>query len=485
MKDAAADTGGAGGESTGGASGMGGADAAVAEARPDARPDAPRDTARLDAPPPSPPPAAVAPVPTADQIAWHRLGLTAFFHFGMNTFTNDEVGDGNASPDTFNPSGLDTKQWVDALVGAGFKQGTLVAKHHDGFCLWQTKCSQYGVAESSWKGGKGHVVKEFTDAAHAAKFRVGLYLSPLDNHAADSSSSPDYGAKFRCWVDELLTNYGRVDEIWFDGNGAPSSVNAALYAHIKQLQPHVVIFTGPEIAAAGADLRWVGNEGGYAPQGESSVQQLGGKTIWYPSESDTSIRPGWFYHPDQDGSVKSLAQLTKVFFETVGRNSVLILNVPPDKVGVLPAPDVARLGQLGASLRNLFTTNVAAGKSATAESSHHDRDYGPQKALDGNLDTFWAAAAGQTSGRLEVDLGGAFTVRIVDLAEPIALGERSRKYHVEIQKPGETTWTTVGTGTAIGQRNLLRLEPAQMAEKVAVVIEEARGAPALAELGVY
>jgi alpha-L-fucosidase len=390
-------------------------------------------------------------------VAWQRLGLTAFFHFGMNTFTGDEVGDGNASPDTFNPGALDTAQWVSTMKAAGFKQGILVAKHHDGFCLWPTKCSDYSVAKSAWRDGKGDVVKDFTDAAHKADFRVGLYLSPLDNHAADSSGAADYGDKFRCWVDELLTSYGRVDEIWFDGNGAPASVGRDLYEHIKTLQPHIVIFTGPEIAAPGADIRWVGNEGGNAPAGETSVQEMGNDTIWFPSESDTSIRPGWFYHPEDDGAVKSLAQLTDIFFNSVGRNSVLLLNVPP---------------------------NRAAGKDATGDSTFHE-DYGAARAVDGNPDTFWAAGHGTTTGRLEVDLGAATSVRIVDLSEPIALGERSKKYHVEVQAPGTTTWTTIASGTVIGQRNLLRVNPPRMAQKIAVVIEDARGVPAIAELGVY
>jgi alpha-L-fucosidase len=179
-------------------------------------------------------------------------------------------------------------------------------------------------------------------------------------------------------VDELLTNYGRVDEIWFDGNGAPPNVNAELYAHIKQLSPHTLIWTGPEIAAPGVDLRWVGNESGRAPVGETSVRTLAGKVIWYPSESDVSIRPSWFYHASEDGRVKSLAQLTDIFFNTVGRNSVLLLNVPPNRAGVLPPQDVARIGQFGASIVNLFTNNLAATKEARGDSTFQARDYGRQ-----------------------------------------------------------------------------------------------------------
>jgi len=428
--------------------------------------------------------APVLPVPTADQAAWQRLGLTAFFHFGINTFTGDEIGDGTASPSVFNPAGLDPGQWIATLQGAGFKQGTLVVKHHDGFCLWPTKCTSYSVAASPWMGGKGDVVKAYTDAAHAAGFRVGLYLSPLDNHAADSSSGAGYPAKFTCMLNEILTGYGAVDELWLDGHDAPGIDWSGMYATIRQLQPHALI------AITGPDIRWVGTEDGTAPLGETSVQagmpSLGQPSgpVWFPSESDVSIRPGWFYHPSEDTALKSLSALTDIFFNTVGRNSVLILNIPPNTSGVLAAPDVARVGQLGAALKGLFATNLAAGRTATADSMLA-AGYEPARALDGNLDTFWAAAPGTTSGRLEIDLGATRTIAIVDVSEPIAFGERAKKYHVEVQGVGATTWTTVATGTVIGERNLIRLTAAASARKLALVIEQAAGAPAIAELGVY
>jgi len=206
--------------------------------------------------------------------------------------------------------------------------------------------------------------------------------------------------------------------------------------------------------------------------------------VWFPSESDVSIRPGWFYHPSEDTALKSLSALTDIFFNTVGRNSVLILNIPPNTSGVLAAPDVARVGQLGAALKGLFATNLAAGRTATADSMLA-AGYEPARALDGNLDTFWAAAPGTTSGRLEIDLGATRTIAIVDVSEPIAFGERAKKYHVEVQGVGATTWTTVATGTVIGERNLIRLTAAASARKLALVIEQAAGAPAIAELGVY
>jgi alpha-L-fucosidase len=429
-------------------------------------------------------PAPVLPVPTPDQEAWQRLGLTAFFHFGINTFSGDEIGDGTASPSIFNPVGLDASQWVSTLKAAGFRQGTLVVKHHDGFCLWPTKCTSYNVSASPWLGGKGDVVKAYTDAAHAAGFRVGLYLSPLDNHAADSSNAPDYPAKFTCMLNEILTSYGAIDELWFDGNGAPGIDWSGIYTTVRQLQPHTLI------AITGPDIRWVGSEDGMAPLGETSVQKgmasLGQPTgqVWFPSESDVSIRPGWFYHASQDGQLLGLAALTDIFFNSVGRNSVLILNVPPNTSGLLAAPDVARVGQLGTALHDLFTTNLALGASASADSTFAPAD-AASRAVDGDLDTFWAAAAGRSAGRLEVDLGGSRSVKIVELREPIAFGERATRYHVEAQSTGAATWTTVASGTVIGERNLLRLTPAVTAQRIALVVEQSRGSPAIAELGVY
>jgi alpha-L-fucosidase len=476
-------TGRAGGTASGGASGKGGNAGGGVDAGHAGTSGAPASAGNGDGG--SAPPPAVLPVPTPDQAARQRLGLTALFHFGLPTFTGSRGGDGTASPTVFTPSGLDPTQWVSVLQGAGFKEGILVVKHHDGFCLWPTTCSSYSVAASPWMGGKGDVVKAYTDAAHAAGFRVGIYLSPYDTHPEDDSTAPGYAAKFQCMLNELLTNYGVVDELWFDGNSAPNFDWGSVAASAKQLQPHLLV------AITGPDIRWVGNEDGIAPLGETSVQtgnpslgQPSGLT-WYPSESDVSIRPGWFYYASEDNQLKSLSTLVDLYFQSVGRNSLLVLNVPPNQTGVLAGTDVTRLGQLGTTLSNLFATNLAAGKAVTADSVWQAQNYAGARAVDGNLDTFWAAAAGKTSGRLEIDLGTLQSIQIVDVSEPIALGERSSKYHVEIQASGATTWTTVASGTVIGARNLIRLSPAVSARKIALVLEQARGVPAIAEFGVY
>ncbi len=211
------------------------------------------------------------------------------------------------------------------------------------------------------------------------------------------------------------------------------------------------------------------------------MQQLQGKTAWYPSECDVSIRSNWFWHPND--SAKSLTELTDIFFNSVGHNCTLLLNVPPNQQGLLDTNDVARLGQLGASLHNMFVTNLAAGQPITADSTWQATDYAATKATDGNLDTYWAAGTGKTTGRLEIDLGASKSIKIVDVSEAIVLGEHVTKYHVETQAAGATSWTTIGSGTAIGARNLIR--GTWTAQKVALVIEQAKGVPAIAEFGVY
>jgi alpha-L-fucosidase len=492
------ETGGSGGEAgTGGAGGTGGSievpdaapprDAALPrdaapprDAARDSAPDVARDTAPITGP------AAVRPLPTRDQAAYQRLERIAFFHYGTNTYTGAEVGDGNADPSVFDPSDLDANQWMTVLKSAGFKLAMMTAKHHDGFSMWPTKCSDYNVSKSPYRGGNGDVVKDFVEAARAAGIKPGIYLSPWDTHGADSSGAQDYFDRFKCMLTELLSDYGDIAEVWFDGNNAPQGDWVGIVALVRSLQPRAVIQMGPEIATMTADIRWVGNESGIAPNGTASVQERNGTPVWYPAECDVSIRPGWFYHADQDDQVKSLDELLRIYFSSIGRNCPLLLNVPPDQRGRIADPDVERMKEFGAALDQLFKTNLAMGQAATADSTFKDApDFEAARAVDDDLGTYWAAGDGQTAGRLELDLGAARSIKVVSIQEPIELGERSTRYHVEIQAAGATTWTTIGSGTVIGTRNLIRLNTPRMAQKVALVIEDARGVPAIAEFAVY
>lgn len=441
--------------------------------------------------PPStlPVPDAVAPVPSPAQVAWQTQEMAAFLHFGMNTFTNKEQGDGSESPTLFNPTAFDARQWITALRNGGFRQALLTAKHHDGFCLWPTKCTTYSVAASPFQGGQGDVVRQFVDAAHEGDVRVAFALSPLDRHDP-SYGTPAYLQVFECQLTELLTNYGAVDEIWlWQAPGAPTFDWAAIRDFVRGLQPQTLVEFSNAAPMPTSDVRSIGLSSPVTappPTDQSSVQSFGGgagTAAYIPAEAVYSIRPSWFWHAAEDGQVKTVDQLVDIYFDSVGRNSLLRLNVPPDARGLLADVDVAALNQLGPAIAALYRTNVAAGQAASADSVFEDLPpYRAASAVDGRRETFWAAEAGQTTARLEIDLGGSRSFDLISIQEPIALGERTTQHHVDAR--ANDVWMTIATGTAIGQRKLHRMSPVT-ADRVALVITEARGAPAISELGVY
>ena len=348
-------------------------------------------------------------VPTPQQLAWQQMELTAFLHFGINTFTGREWGDGTEDPALFNPSQLDAEQWVRTLKDAGFKMVLLTAKHHDGFCLWPTKTTTHSVASSSWKNGKGDVVKELRDACDKYGMKFGVYLSPWDRNASCYGDSPKYNQFFIQQLTELLTNYGEVHEVWFDGaNGeGPNGKKQvydwdAFYKTIQKLQPKAVM------AIMGDDVRWVGNEKGIGRETEwnatvltpgiyarseennkrlgvfSKAEDLGSRDIlknatelfWYPSEVDVSIRPGWFYHKEEDNKVKSLKHLADIYFQSVGYNSVLLLNIPPDRRGLINEADVTRLKEFAEYRKQAFADDrVKEGQKLWEAISNGERTY--------------------------------------------------------------------------------------------------------------
>jgi alpha-L-fucosidase len=430
----------------------------------------------------------VPPLPSADQLAWQAQELTAFLHFGMDTFTNQEEGNGAASPSLFNPTGLDVGQWISTLQTAGFREAMLTAKHHDGFCLWPTKCTTYSVAASPYLGGQGDVVRQFVDAAHQANIRVGLALSPLDLHEPTYGTAAYYSV-FTCQLTELLTSYGAVDEIWLWGDPAtaPPFDWKAVRDLVHQLQPHALLDVASVVAVAGADVRSAGNAIPEPPADQTSVQVIPGASsqmpIWYPAEAVYSIRPGWFWHAAEDTQIKTLSQIVGLYYDSVGRNSLLRLNVPPNTQGLLADPDVAEISQFGDALRAIYHANFAEAQPASADSVFRGSpSYAPSMAVDGNIDTFWAAGEGTTSARIELDFASAVTFNLVSIQEPIALGERVTRHHLDAKVNG--TWTTIASGTAIGERKIHRVGTVT-ATSIALVITQARGNPAIAELGVY
>jgi len=441
------------------------------------------DSAAIPAPNP------ISPLPSADQLAWQAQELSAFLHFGMDTFTDKELGDGADSPTLFNPSAFDAGQWMTTLRGAGFRQAMLTAKHHDGFCLWPSKCTPYSVAASPWQGGQGDVVRQFVDAAHEANMRVGLALSPPDHHEP-TYGTPAYQAVFECQLTELLTNYGALDELWLWGSPltTPPFDWEAVEQLVHKLQPHVLLDVGA-VAEAGADLRSIGGAGlGLgAPVDETSVQPVPGgssaSSEWYPAEAVYSIRPGWFWHAAEDTQLKTSSQLVDLYYDSVGRNSVLVLNVPPNAQGLIAEPDVAAIDQFGVAIRSIYQSNLAAARPALADSVFkNEAGRAASMAVDGKLDTFWAAGEGTISARLELDLGEPRAFDLVSIQEPIALGERITQHHLEAKSNG--VWTTIASGTTVGERKLHRVGPVT-ASGIALVITHARGVPAIAELGVY
>lgn len=422
-----------------------------------------------------------APVPTPQQLQWQRHEFIAFAHFGINTFTDREWGDGKEDPKLFNPTDFDARQWAEVLEDAGVRLLILTAKHHDGFCLWPSKYTEHSVKNSPWRGGKGDVVREVVDALREKQIRVGLYLSPWDRNQPTYGDSPRYNEYFLNQLRELLTHYGPVDEVWFDGacgegpNGKKQEYDwKAYYALIRELQPNALI------AISGPDIRWVGNESGVAREDESSVVTRDGALVWHPAECDVSIRPGWFYHAAEDDKVKSLASLVDIYFKSVGRNSVLLLNIPPDRQGRIAAPDVARLREFGAYVRELDKTDLAQGvKPAVAGGSG---EQATAALTDGRLDTAWSPAGGQTTGSVEFDLGEARTFNVARIQEDIAQGERVQSYRVQVLTDG--TWRTITAGKVIGHKQLRRF-PTVTARQVRLVVEGASASPALAEFGLH
>lgn len=438
-----------------------------------------------------PTPDSVGPLPSAEHLAWQTQELSAFFHFGINTFSGKEQGDGTDSPTIFNPTNLAPGQWMKTLQGAGFRQAMLTAKHHDGFALWPTGCTDYSVVASPWKAGQGDVVREFVEAARQATLRVGLALSPFDRHEPTAGTAA-YQAVFECQLKELLTKYGAIDEVWLWTSPPPAPPFPfdwkAVELLVHELQPHALLNIGNLASVAGAAIRSIGGQvDPVAIVDQTSIRAIANGTapapVWYPVEAVHSIRPSWFWHAADDVRVKTPDQLVDIYYNSVGRNSVLLLGLQPNTQGLLPAPDVAAMNQYGAAISAIYQTNVAAARPASADSVFRDAPgRAASMAVDGKLDTFWAAGEGKTSARIEVTLGEPTSFNVVSLQEPIALGERTTQHHVEALVNG--AWTTLASGTAIGQRKLHRVG-AVTASSIALVITQARGVPAIAELGVY
>lgn len=464
--------------------------------------------------------AALSVRPSERQMAWQELEYYGFIHFGPNTFTGMEWGDGTTDPTLFNPLALDANQWVKVFKNAGMKGLILTAKHHDGFCMWPTATTGYSVKKSPWRNGNGDLVKEVADACRAAGIKFGVYLSPWDRNHPSYGDSPAYNEVFRQQLTELLTNYGDVFEVWFDGangegpNGKVQQYDfESYYALIRKLQPNAVI------AIMGPDVRWVGNEAGkgrdpewsvlpvevasrrkIASDSQQNVQQdmfvpkdargndLGSReklkgtsgVIWYPSEVDTSIRPGWFYHSDQDDKVKTPQHLEDIYYSSIGMNSTLLLNIPPDRRGLIHENDIDHLMALRRRIDNTFSVNLA--QQAKLSSSKPAKGFEAAKLIDGNKFSYWKSTTGDPEHLIEFTFKKAVTFDRLMLQENIRNGQRIEAFQLEVYQNRQ--WVKIAEAQTVGYKRLLRFDPVT-AKKVRLKITAFRAAPELIEAGLY
>lgn len=448
-----------------------------------------------------PPPKPCGPVPSKRQLRWHEMEFYAFIHFSVNTFTGREWGDGTEDPDIFNPRELDCRQWARVCREANMKGMILTAKHHDGFCLWPSKYTDHSVKSSKWRNGTGDVVREAAEACREYGLQFGIYLSPWDRHEPTYGDSPRYNGFYKNQLEELLTRYGEIFTVWWDGacgegpNGKRQVYDWEGFTElVRKLQPNAVIFSD-----AGPDVRWVGNEAGFAGEtnwctfsrekaspGKQAPSQTSGHpdgSHWIPAECDTSIRPGWFYHPEQDSQVKSLEHLLNVYYCSVGRNANLNLNLPPDRGGRLHENDAARLKELRGVLDLAFNVNLAAGKEAFASNTRgRVPGFAPANALDGDPGTYWATDDRVLTASLEVDLGQAQPFNTVMLQEYIALGQRIEAFAVDAFEADQ--WRQIASGTTVGYKRIVRTETVT-ASRVRLRIQEAKACPTLSTFTLY
>jgi alpha-L-fucosidase len=412
---------------------------------------------RTGAPAALPGPGTGRPRPSPSQLAWHRRELALFLHFGVNTFTDREWGDGTEDPRVFAPTALDARQWTRAARAGGFHTVILTAKHHDGFCLWPSALTTHSVASSPWQQGRGDVVRELADAARADGLGLGLYLSPWDRHEPSYGSGERYNDFYCGQLTELLTRYGPVTEVWFDGangegpNGRRQEYDwPRIHRVVRRWQPEAVIFSD-----AGPDIRWAGNERGVAGEpnwctvdprtvprpgvsGDAVTQSLlhgdPDGSVWRPAECDVSIRPGWFWHPAEDTQVRTEAGLLDLYLSSVGRNSGLLLNVPPTREGLLHAVDVARLAGFDALRRSIFEHDLA--RSARITTSR---------------------GAGRSTSWLQLDLPRPVAFDFVSLQEAIAHGQSITTFAID---RWNDSWVRMAEGTTVGYRRIVRVTPA-------------------------
>jgi len=458
------------------------------------------------------PPTPYGPVPSSRQLQWHGLEFYGFLHLTINTFTDKEWGYGDEDPALFNPTDFDAEQIVRIAKKAGMKGLILTAKHHDGFCLWPSKYTEHSVKQSPWQNGRGDIVREISDACRKYGIKFGIYLSPWDRNRPDYGR-PEYLVYFRNQLRELLTNYGPIFEVFFDGaNGGDGFYGGAketrridretyydwpkTWQMVRELQPDACLFSD-----AGPDVRWVGNERGVA--GETCWATLNAKDFvpgradqarlnrgdrqganWVPAECDVSIRPGWFYHAQEDTKVRTAQNLVDIYYDSVGRGASLLLNLPPDRRGQINENDRRSLHEFRRILDATFANDLALGARISASNVRGDGDkrFQPQHAIDNRRDSYWASDDTVLTPELVLEFKHEITFNVVRLREYLPLGQRVEAFAVDVWRQGK--WTEFSTGTSIGNCRLLRKQPITTS-RVRLRITQAAACPAISEFALF
>lgn len=454
-------------------------------------------------------PSPVYPVPTDNQLAWQQLEMYAFIHFGLNTFNDLEWGYGDTPASTFNPENLDCEQWVQTLGNCGMKGVILTAKHHDGFCLWHTESTDYNISKSPYKNGKGDLVKELSDACRKHGLKFGIYCSPWDRHDAHYGL-PEYVETYHKQIDELTKNYGPLFEFWFDGanggNGYYGGANETRsidpdnyydYQRAKEtvLSRHTdaMIFGGPY-----QTVRWIGNEKGFAgatnwcnapritSQTDLKINTFGAEngTEWLPAEVDVSIRPGWFYHKNEDDKVKTVDELCDIYYKSVGRNANLLLNFPVALDGKIHPIDSARAVEFYQTISNELSHNILADAKVRADDERGSR-YSASKVNDGDLETFWATNDDYPYGTISFSMDKPVTMSRVMIQEYVKLGQRVKSFYLEGALDGEYfPIRAFDTTTTVGYKRIVRFEPVEL-DKLIIYFDESRGPLCICNIEAY
>jgi alpha-L-fucosidase len=467
-----------------------------------------------------PAPKPYGPLPSKGQLQWQETGMYCIIHFGPDTYTDKEWGYGDEDPKIFNPSGFSATQIVGALKAGGFKGIVVVAKHHDGFCLWPTKTTDHNISKSPYKNGKGDILAEYRAACDKLGIKMGVYCSPWDRNSALYGSKAYVTAIYRKQLAELYSNYGRLFIVWHDGaNGGDGyyggaeevrKIDSSTYYGwdttwniARRLQPDAVIF-----GDVGPDVRWVGNEqghagetcwatytphapdsgkmpgNGYTKDYEGTEGQRDGK-YWMPAECDVPFRPGWFYHKSQDGMAKTADSLLNLYYKSVGRGACLDLGLEPDQRGLLNNDDVNKLKEFGNILRATFSLNLAKGAKLTASNIRggNAAKFGPRNLLDNDRYSYWATDDRVHLPQLTLELNKHKTFNVIRLRENIKLGQRIDEVAVDAWENGK--WQQIGKATSIGGNRLIRLDHDITTRKVRLRITKAPVCIALSDFGLF